>query len=405
MEGAACLTHTFMFNLEQSISNWRRQMRKAGITNREDLDELESHLRDEIDGQMRSGHDEPAAFELAMQQMGQTGSLTGEFRKVGAKIHRVSGVVTGVVCVPLTVLILALGVLTFSGLGMTPFQEILALQALGLTLLIAFQWRRLIRYLPIVRTLRGRIAGAACANALVFGLFNAFTHLILPHLRLTDEPGSFVALFWAFIPVAAVLCLTHGFVMSVAERREFAAAMVGADMLTEETGPRLGTGERLKQMVRVFAGIPDPQFSGPAGPAATGAYPEPRWATYLKTALTAFPALFVWLCTCIFVLPKLRELCLKSGTPLFEFKDAPVVFQGLLFVARKLELLTPYCLYIGLLVLIVLSLLEWRSALWPRYRRAVLGTGIYLLNAAVLVTIALMVITALLAVMNTHAGK
>lgn len=404
MEGAACLTHTFMFNLEQSISNWRQQMRKAGITNREDLDELESHLRDEIDGQMRSGHDEPAAFDLAAQQMGQTGSLTGEFRKVGAKIHRVSGVVTGVVCVPLTVLILALGVLTFSGLGMTLFQEILALQALGLTLLIAFQWRRLIRYLPIVRTLRGRIAGAACANALVFGLFNAFTHLILPHLRLTDEPGSFVALFWAFIPVAAVLCLTHGFVMSVAERREFAGS-IRADMLGAEAGENARGTPSLKQMMRVFAGVPDPQFTGPAGPSLSGAYPEPGWATYLKTALTAFPALFVWLCTCIFVLPKLRELCLKSGTPLFEFKDAPVVIQGLLFVARKLELLTPYCLYIGLLVLIVLSFLEWRSALWPRYRRAVLGTGIYLLNAAVLVTIALMVITALLAVMNTHPGK
>jgi uncharacterized protein YbaA (DUF1428 family) len=39
-------------------------------------------------------------------------------------------------------------------------------------------------------------------------------------------------------------------------------------------------------------------------------------------------------------------------------------------------------------------LLEWRSANWPRYRRATLGIGAFLLNLVVLVSIFFMIITA-----------
>ena len=38
-----------MFDLEQSIRNWRKQMLAAGIKSPVPLDELEIHLRDEIE--------------------------------------------------------------------------------------------------------------------------------------------------------------------------------------------------------------------------------------------------------------------------------------------------------------------------------------------------------------------
>jgi len=44
-----------MFNLEQAIAGWRKQMAAAGIKHREDLDELEGHLREEIRELMKSG--------------------------------------------------------------------------------------------------------------------------------------------------------------------------------------------------------------------------------------------------------------------------------------------------------------------------------------------------------------
>jgi hypothetical protein len=44
-----------MFNLEQAIADWRKQMLAAGIKTPVPLEELESHLRDEIEWQMKSG--------------------------------------------------------------------------------------------------------------------------------------------------------------------------------------------------------------------------------------------------------------------------------------------------------------------------------------------------------------
>jgi hypothetical protein len=44
-----------MFNLEQSIADWRRQMLAAVVKTPVPPEELESHLRDDVEDQMRSG--------------------------------------------------------------------------------------------------------------------------------------------------------------------------------------------------------------------------------------------------------------------------------------------------------------------------------------------------------------
>jgi hypothetical protein len=71
-----------MFHLESSISEWRQQMLVAGISPSE-LDELESHLREEIEQQMKSGMDRQAAFESAVQKIGRSRQLTAEFKRAG----------------------------------------------------------------------------------------------------------------------------------------------------------------------------------------------------------------------------------------------------------------------------------------------------------------------------------
>ena len=43
-----------MFNLNQAIAEWRKQMAASGINLPEALDELESHLREDVDQQVRS---------------------------------------------------------------------------------------------------------------------------------------------------------------------------------------------------------------------------------------------------------------------------------------------------------------------------------------------------------------
>ena len=71
-----------MFNLEQSITDWRRQMLAAGIKTPEPLEELESHLRDDIERQVQLGVSAEQAFKIATQRMGPAIELKSAFEKV-----------------------------------------------------------------------------------------------------------------------------------------------------------------------------------------------------------------------------------------------------------------------------------------------------------------------------------
>jgi hypothetical protein len=98
-----------MFDLEQSIMEWRRQMLAAGIKTPVPLEELESHLRMEIDRQIQAGASDEEAFQRTVLQMGPARDLKAEFAKTGnfltflgnAKftiIHRILGILWLVHC-------------------------------------------------------------------------------------------------------------------------------------------------------------------------------------------------------------------------------------------------------------------------------------------------------------------
>ena len=70
-----------MFDLEQSIADWRQQMLAAGIRTPVPLEELESHLREEIERQMKSGLGARQAFEISIRQIGEPQMLKNEFKK------------------------------------------------------------------------------------------------------------------------------------------------------------------------------------------------------------------------------------------------------------------------------------------------------------------------------------
>ena len=57
-------------------------MLAAGIKSPVPLEELESHLREEVERQMKSGLREQQAFEAAVQQIGLAKVLRKEFKKV-----------------------------------------------------------------------------------------------------------------------------------------------------------------------------------------------------------------------------------------------------------------------------------------------------------------------------------
>ena len=73
-----------MFDLKQSIADWRQQMLAAGINTPVPLEELESHLHEDIEQQMTSGLTAQRAFEDAIRQIGRADMIKNEFEKIDA---------------------------------------------------------------------------------------------------------------------------------------------------------------------------------------------------------------------------------------------------------------------------------------------------------------------------------
>jgi len=71
-----------MFNLTESITHWRQTLAANGTYRPQDLDELESHLCEEIDRLVPTGLSQEEAFFIAVRRLGDTQALTCEFAKI-----------------------------------------------------------------------------------------------------------------------------------------------------------------------------------------------------------------------------------------------------------------------------------------------------------------------------------
>ena len=74
-----------MFDLEKEIRNWLIALRRSENLEDSDIAELESHLRDEIDHQIKRGLDEEAAFRAALEKSAPADILRQEYDK--AKLY------------------------------------------------------------------------------------------------------------------------------------------------------------------------------------------------------------------------------------------------------------------------------------------------------------------------------
>src|SRR5262245_30181199 len=86
-----------MPDLEENIAEWRQHMLAAGIKTPV-LNELESHLRDEVEQQVRSGSSAPQAFETAVQRIGHANALKTEFKKITSVKTLRPGKLLGIAC-------------------------------------------------------------------------------------------------------------------------------------------------------------------------------------------------------------------------------------------------------------------------------------------------------------------
>lgn len=71
-----------VFDLNEAIASWRRSLQKGGKIRREQADELETHLRDELDQLIQMGAATQEAFDEALVRLGGADELSEEFSKV-----------------------------------------------------------------------------------------------------------------------------------------------------------------------------------------------------------------------------------------------------------------------------------------------------------------------------------
>jgi hypothetical protein len=169
-----------MFNLEEEISEWRRQMLAAGIKTPVPLEELESHLREDIAQQMQSGLGSQQAFGIAVKKIGQAPELKREFKKAGAPMEMEKIIkLAGVICVAVALfcpLFMFLPFLLDHGLSL--MTRVLALAVLAITVATSvLSWRYNHKLLPVIRNrLLRRAVGIVCYVGCLlwirFGIFH-----------------------------------------------------------------------------------------------------------------------------------------------------------------------------------------------------------------------------------------
>ncbi len=149
-----------MFDLEQSIAEWRRQMLAAGIKTPVPLEELESHLREDIERQTKSGLNQQNAFNSAAQKHRPSPRLKREFKKIGKTYgntvrswkfgrwrHSGSAAFVGGIVLKRA-----------SFIDMTAAEELSSLAALAAFSLLAWSGRLGHQFLPVIQNRRIRDA-------------------------------------------------------------------------------------------------------------------------------------------------------------------------------------------------------------------------------------------------------
>jgi hypothetical protein len=197
-----------MFNLDQAMTEWRRQMSAGGIKAPSVLDELESHVREDVERQMRSGTNVENAFEAAVRKIGPASALKNEFKKSTA------AAVAEKLMIAVAVLFVAFGIflssVTVVFCYLTPGERFVGLTAMSLTIVTACGWPKLVPLLPLIRNQRKRQAIEVACLAAGFGICTLFIQLLV-HRFENPTAGIVPAIgFFGLFPIAVGFGIAAG---------------------------------------------------------------------------------------------------------------------------------------------------------------------------------------------------
>jgi hypothetical protein len=212
-----------MFDLEKAIEEWQRQMRAAGIRTPAPLDELESHLREDVATQMTAGCEASQAFQRAVSSLGAPAALQAEF--ASARLPREHRDRTlRLCCLAAGALVYACPLLLNASriLGqMDSADGRLAMAAFALTLLSLFAGFPACRFLPVIAEPRTRTRIQALSFIPILVWFVVLTFGMVPRLECGVGHLSMLTL-WAFSPLGVYAGVVFG--LDEAARRSVSAA-------------------------------------------------------------------------------------------------------------------------------------------------------------------------------------
>jgi hypothetical protein len=183
-------------------------MLAAGIKTPAPLEELEIHLREEIERQTKSGLSELEAFKSAVQKIGQARSLKLEFKKAGIPVEmrfvQLAGIACGAVAGLFSLWILLV--------LLTVHEANLAERILGLAAVtsIILSWRYGHGFLPAINSRRVRAAiEAVCCLASVGGMM-LFVKFIPHFLGQIPAGQMLVSILWVWTVMAILGGMAYG---------------------------------------------------------------------------------------------------------------------------------------------------------------------------------------------------
>jgi hypothetical protein len=208
-----------MFNLETAIAEWRKQMRAEGIKTPVPLEELENHLREDFEAQIRSGAIPERAFEIAAGRLGPAAAIQQEFSKVGkvmsARARRFNFVFSAVVAV----LFCVVGVqflVNIPHAHVAPVERIMTwgerISLAGAFLsagLLLSTWMFTWRIFPVLPRAQTRIAAVFLSVILSGFCATVLLQFLPPGSGTTEE--LVIAVAWALlVPLSAAAALIYG---------------------------------------------------------------------------------------------------------------------------------------------------------------------------------------------------
>jgi hypothetical protein len=211
-----------MRNLNAKIAEWRSRMAAGGIKFPAVLDELESHLREEIERQVRLGIKEGEAFEIAARKIGDSDLLKAEFAKVAGSKEARAGKVLGIACCLAALPLSVFAIPNFLMIHELPAGErALSVLAILLTFLSIASWRFSHKFLPVIHNRTVRLAAAVACGLAGLAWLSVFGALlptvIVPHLFTGSIGEDFrpvfamgTAMLWAMALTAVLGAIAYG---------------------------------------------------------------------------------------------------------------------------------------------------------------------------------------------------